>query len=451
MTTYFDDSLPTLIKFIAENCGEAALRHGVALRDTKGRLCFYLASPLDENQQVSLSETLTKALGRYARTDRVIAGIEDFGVSDALTSTDIVTLDVAGKRVRLIDRRLVGADWLRSPTRPKGGPPRFVFASLKGGVGRSTALSVVAAHAASRGRRVLAIDLDMEAPGLGAMLLNNLTTPQFGMIDALVERSLGPLDAEFIRDLTAASTLSSRGRVDVAPAFGARSLANPADVLAKIGRAYGEVIREDGSIETMLDQVASIVDTLEEHSRYDLVLIDARAGLHEIAAAALIGLGAEIICFGIDEPQTFQGYRTLFSHVDRYTRSESAEKEWLSRVSLVQAKAPADAELRTEFKRRCERMLQGKGIYEEQGSEVPLPDGFSDVSWDESITDAELGLTEATSTTEILSVMYDGIFANFDPLRKRDQLSETAYRNAFGSLIAYVDDALAISERNLRL
>jgi hypothetical protein len=81
---------------------------------------------------------------------------------------------------------------------------------------------------------------------------------------------------------------------------------------------------------------------------------------------------------------------------------------------------------------------------------VPLPEGFSDVSWDESITDAELGLTEAFSTTEILSVMYDSLFAGFDPLRKRDQLSETAYRNAFGSLIAYVDDALAISEGGLR-
>jgi hypothetical protein len=433
MTIYFDDSLPALVEFIVDTCGEAALHDGVAL-------------PLDENQKSSLSAALTKVLGKYARTDRVIAGIEDFGVSDVLSSPDIVTLDVAGKCVRLIDRRLVGADWLRSPSGPKDGAPRFVFASLKGGVGRSTALSIIAAHAASRGRRVLAVDLDMEAPGLGAMLLDDVTTPTFGMIDALVERSLGPLDAEFIRDLVGASTLSSRGRVDVVPAFGARSLANPADVLAKIGRAYGEVVNEDGSIETMLDQVAAIIDALEEYSRYDLVLIDVRAGLHEIAAAALIGLGAEILCFGIDEPQTFQAYRALFSHVDRYTRNELAEKEWFGRVSLVQAKAPIDQEARAEFQRRCERMLQGKDLYEVQTSEVPLPDGFSDVSWDESVTDLELGLTEAFSAAEILSVRYDGLFVGFDPLRKRDQLSEAAYRNAFGDLIFYVDEALAIWE-----
>ncbi|WP_341988253.1 AAA family ATPase [Azorhizobium sp. AG788] len=450
MTIYFDDSLPALVEAVIKSCGEHALEQGVALRDTKGRLSFYLASSIDDEQRALLTKTLIEALGYYARTDRVIAGSNDFGITDLLHSGDIVPVSVAGRRVRLIDRRLVGADWLRNPTSRKANrAPRLVFASLKGGVGRSTALAVVAAHAASRGRRVLAVDLDMEAPGLGAMLLNETTTPKFGMIDALVERALSPLSAELLRDLVGASTLSGRGRVDVVPAFGARSLANPADVLAKIGRAYGEVVREDGAVETLLDQVAAIIDDLEENSRYDLILIDARAGLHEIAAAALFGLGAEILCFGADEPQTFQGYRALFSHVDRYSRTESIESEWFSRVNLVQAKAPPDAELRAEFRRKCERMLQGHALEETQGT-VPLPDGFSDVSWDDSVSDADLGLTEGASTTEILSVAYDAIFANFDPLRKRDQLSESAYQNAFGKLIAYVDAALAIKEGTQR-
>ena len=443
MTIYFDDSLPVLVAAITNNCGATALEAGVALRDTKGRLSFYLATPIDEDQRASLSATLSEALGPYARIDRVIAGVDDFGVADLLDSPDIVPVTAAGKRVRLIDRRLVGADWLREPANPKTtGAPRLVFSSLKGGVGRSTALAVVAAHAASRGRRVLAVDLDMEAPGLGAMLLNESTTPQFGVIDALVERALSPLTSELIRDLVGASTLSGRGRVDVVPAFGARSLQNPADVLAKIGRAYGEIVREDGKVETVLDQVAAIIDSLEENSRYDMVLIDARAGLHEIAAAALFGLGAEILCFGADEPQTFQGYRALFSHVARYSRHKSVENEWLSRVNLVQAKAPLDADLRAEFRRRCERMLRGD-IIEDSQSTVPLPDGFSDVSWDESVSDADLGLTEGASTTEILSVAFDAIFVNFDPLRKKDQLAESAYQNAFGGLIAYVDEALA--------
>ena len=269
------------------------------------------------------------------------------------------------------------------------------------------------------------------------------------MIDALVERALAPLKPELIRNLVGASTLSGRGRIDVVPAFGAISLANPSEILAKIARAYGEVVCEDGQVDTMLNQVAAIVAALEGITRYDLVLIDARAGLHEIAAAALFGLGGEMLCFGIDEPQTFQGYRALFSHVNRYSNNQLAEREWYSRVSLVQAKAPLDAELRADFRRKCERLLNG-ALSEEPQNIVNLPDGFGDVAWDESVTDADLGLTEMASSTEVLSVNYDSAFANFDPLQKRDQLSEPAYQNAFGNILAYVDQALSNSEGSLR-
>ena len=42
----------------------------------------------------------------------------------------------------------------------------FTFYSFKGGVGRSMAMANVAWELASRGLRVLAIDFDLEAPGL---------------------------------------------------------------------------------------------------------------------------------------------------------------------------------------------------------------------------------------------------------------------------------------------
>src|SRR5690606_11833904 len=77
--------------------------------------------------------------------------------------------------VRLIERRIVGQDWLQPPREPlEGAPPVVVFASHKGGVGRSTALAVAAAAFSESGLNVLVIDLDLEAPGLGDMLLTEL-------------------------------------------------------------------------------------------------------------------------------------------------------------------------------------------------------------------------------------------------------------------------------------
>lgn len=443
MRIYFDDSLPELVSTILSHCGDEDLLAGIAVRDTSGRLAFYFARPLDEAETERLTVTLSTSLGVYARDDRVVAGTNTYGIAELFKSPDIISVKVKGHIIRLIDRRIIGADWLRTPKGGEAGKtPRFVFASLKGGVGRSTALAIVAAHAASRGLRVLAVDLDIEAPGLGAMLLSREITPRFGMIDALVERVLAPLPPEMVQDLVGASTLTSRGRIDVLPAFGSRSLQNSGDILAKLGRAYGEVIREDGRVETTLDQVASIIDAVQNYSRYDLVLIDSRAGLHEIAAAALFGLGAEIFCFGIDEPQTFQGYGALFGHINRYSRGEAVNGDWYSRVTIVQAKAPIDAQQREDFQAGVDRLFKSEQA-NEAIQDVPLLDDFSDIPWDDTISDTELGLTDIGGVPGVLGVLFDPAFANFDPLRKRDQLSEAAYQKAFGGLLEYVDQALA--------
>lgn len=43
-----------------------------------------------------------------------------------------------------------------------------------------------------------------------------------------------------------------RGRIDVIPVLGRRSLRYPADVLAKIARAYAEDVGDNGSVATFL-------------------------------------------------------------------------------------------------------------------------------------------------------------------------------------------------------
>ena len=57
------------------------------------------------------------------------------------------------------------------------------FYSFKGGVGRTMALVNVAVELAQRGRRVLAVDFDLEAPGLDTFDLRRPTDTTPGMID----------------------------------------------------------------------------------------------------------------------------------------------------------------------------------------------------------------------------------------------------------------------------
>lgn len=446
----FDDSLRVLADVVTAELGKSALADGRVLRDSVGCLAFFAAAPLDETASDRLAQSLRAALGPYARPDRVVAGSQEYGAQAVLGDPSAITITISDNTIRLVDRRLVGADWLRAPAQAAPPPARLVFASLKGGVGRSTALAVVAVHMAARGRRVLVVDLDMEAPGLGTLLLTPDTLPEFGMIDALVENKLSGLDDEFWADLVGPSALAAHaGRIDVIPALGRRSLKNPADVLAKIARAYAEDVRPDGTVSTILDQVRMLIDHYAEPTSYDAILIDARAGLHETTASAVLGLGAEVFLFGLDEPQTFHGYEVMLAHLARFLKDGVPRPEWLDRLTMVQGKAPIDPTEREGFARRCQELFakSGLGVSEPEATDlVPLPAGsFKDVPWDDTQSDEEV-LPPESPLRPPLAVLHDPRFQGFDPLRRRDLLAEAVYQSTFSSLLAQVDSILSANE-----
>lgn len=443
-TTYFDDSLPRFADLLAKELGVEAIEKGVFSRDTSGRLSFFSATKLSKKLVTHISKLALVQLGAYARPDRPIADITDFGVAQLFEESSL-KFKAGEVLVRLLDRRLVGADWLRAPTATKFKPPRFVFASIKGGVGRTTALSIVAADLAAQGKSTLIIDLDLEAPGIGSMLLDDGTTPEFGMIDALVEIGLDKLSDSFMADLVGPSSLADRkGRIDVVPAFGRRSLKNPGEILGKISRAYAEHIDSSGNVSTFLDKVSEIADYFSGLGRYDAILVDARAGLHETTASALLGLGAHIFLFGLDEPQTFHGYEALFSNLVRIDVIADAKWNWLSGISMVQGKAEDSEEDKLSFVSKCDSLFKKCGLISKpkELNRVHLPaEPFNNVPWedDSTVIDAELGEDPADQNADILHILYDNQFSLFDPKRKNQLMTKKVYSHSYTMLLQKVE------------
>lgn len=443
MNIRFDDSLSILARVVADSLGAEQLSAGIVLRDISGRLAFFSSENLDERIVDTLAQRLREELGPYARTDRVLAAPEDFGAAKVLGDPVALSITVVNHRIRLIDRRLIGADWLRHPAEVAPPPPRMVFASLKGGVGRSTSLAVAAADLAARGLRVLALDLDLEAPGLGPMLLDETTLPEFGLLDALVENGLSGLDDIFLADLIGPSVLAQgRGRIDVIPVLGRRSLGNPAEVLAKLARAYAEDVGAHGEVATFLDQVQALMNRFSDSTRYDAILVDARAGLHETTASAVMGLGAEVFLFGRDEPQTFQGFRVLLAHLARFVDPDRDPPEWLSRLTLVQGHAPGSADAQLAFANKCRDIVEKSGLGPRQTAcgqvSPPLTGGFGDIPWDDSIPDEEVLPNDDWGVRGPVAVLDDPRFRAFDPQVRRDLLAEQLYQTSFGSLLELV-------------
>jgi hypothetical protein len=349
MLTYYDDALPRFAEIVTKELGSEAVLRNLFLRDATGRITLVV---IDELPQESISQLRTAAatLSPYVQDAEEAVGspeqLFDLSLNDSQAGRFeyLDHPDFSGY-VRVLERRIVGRDWL-SPPRDAilGMPPVVVFFSHKGGVGRSTALAVAASDLASSNLNVLALDLDLEAPGIGSMLLDPEEEPEFGSLDFFVENGLQPLGSNFISKLTGVSSLTrGRGIIHVIPAAGQRSKRNPQNVLGKIARAYLDGLQPDSRV-TFLDQTRSLLSAVASGDRYHAILVDVRAGLNESTAAAILGLGAEVLLFGLDSQQTFEGYKYLLSHLAAFRPPVWTENDWRFRLKMVQAKAPANAE-----------------------------------------------------------------------------------------------------------
>jgi MinD-like ATPase involved in chromosome partitioning or flagellar assembly len=436
----FDASLPAFVKILAKRFGQEQLSSAAVIRDVSGRLSAVLPDPADSDTMELVTAEVRRSLGAYARPDIVIRDASAMGAQRLLEeAARVAPLDVEGVAVRLLDRRFVGPDWLKPPAPTATGIPRIVFASLKGGVGRSTALCVVAAHLSRLGRRVLAVDFDLEAPGLGSMLLNENELPPYGTLDYLVENGLSGIDDTFMADVAGDSFLGSEGaRVTIVPAIGKATFDSPGGALSKIARAYLEQPTPDGPAATLSDQLRAMIERFEATGAYDVVLIDARAGLHETTPAAVLGLGAEVLLFGIDQPQTFLGYRLLMVHLARFP--VNPDDDWRERLNFVHARASdnkaACAAARERFHGLYDLVVPRSATQDEDESE-PLTAQDFDMEWDDS---GDEGTSEDIFTPPpVLHVLDDRRYADFDPISDRTLLASRTCAITFESLIAYAE------------
>jgi Mrp family chromosome partitioning ATPase len=439
MAIRFDASLPTFVKILAERFGQGQVSRAAVIRDVSGRLSAVLPDPADSGTIELAAADVRRSLGAYARPDVVIRDASAMGAERLLEeAAQVAPLDVEGVAVRLLDRRFVGPDWLKPPAPTATGIPRIVFASLKGGVGRSTALCVVAAHLSRLGRRVLAVDFDLEAPGLGTMLLNENELPPYGTLDYLVENGLSGIDDSFMADVAGDSFLGSEGaRVTIVPAIGKATFDNPGGALSKIARAYLEQPTPDGPAATLSDQFRAMIERFEATRAYDVVLIDAFAGLHETTPAAVLGLGADVLLFGTDQPQTFLAYRLLMAHLARFP--VNPDDDWRERLNFVHAKAPDREAARVSAKERFNTLYELIAPPAPQGEEdiEPLTAEDFEVDWDDS-GDEETG-EEPFTPPPVLHVLDDTRYRDFDPISDRTLLESKTCAVTFENLITYAE------------
>ena len=415
-------------------------------RDLNGRVRIILdekheQDPVGEGTPLQrLGESIHRCLTPHttATPERVWLFEDDF---DAVTESSqrFPLEDSTGNiipEIFVVDRLASEATWSSiGPEPADGGIPRVVFYSMKGGVGRSTAVAACASALAQAGRQVLVLDLDLESPGLSSSLLPSDRQPAFGITDWLVEDlvSNGEAVSDALSSLCTLSSASS-GEIRVVPAHGGE----PGEYLSKLGRIWMPKFVEGGGRQIWSERLERLVRELEQRHKPDIVLIDARAGIDEVSSACVTDLGAcRIYLFALDSQQSWSGYRLLFQHWQRH----GATRRIRDSLQVVGAMIPTwrDGAQKEAAKTLCEHAYNAflETIYDE----VPAPSAEPGSTGHDSFS-FDLKDPDAPHSPYCIPWNQDfaAIQSHYDRLNDMDSSTVNPVKLVYGELIADLEN-----------
>jgi MinD-like ATPase involved in chromosome partitioning or flagellar assembly len=375
----YESTLPRLLWLVTANKKFAtSVKRTCVVRDLRGRLRLVLEPNKDMDLRATIEEIdaqLVAELQTWYVSPSLKAGnngllgtvlfdrSEDWprhwpqvaiapdGDERTIDTTSWRALQAVHSKQSWISQDVVGDPWPLHDEQPAV----VTFFSYKGGVGRTTTLAAVAWQLARSGKNVIAIDLDLEAPGLGQALG---VDAERGVIDYLLG-CLAAGEASFDEDLVQTVTIHdatlrflAAGRLDD---HYLEKLARLDFASHEFGSSRGS--RNGGSVshdspQAYLRQLLSI---LKDRYRPHYIILDSRAGLHDIGGVALHELGHVAVLVGRHNAQGLAGLEIALRTLGR-RRARASQ-----RIAVVHTYAvlPADSE-----EGRTDRLRYREAVYD---------------------------------------------------------------------------------------
>lgn len=453
-----------LVKVLAEHeqkenlkvltAGEAL----ILVRNWYGQLTLLLPCSRDELARSPfepLLNDLKNIAGSLALKSWVMCRDELFDSASYWSDPSLIELFREGKAgqaltLLLLERQDKERDWLVPPTATLNSTrpiKRCVFFSVKGGVGRSSALTMLAITLATHGKRVLVVDGDFESPGLSSSLLPlGEGQPEYGVIDWLTAQALGadePSLARMALESTASPSplnaqLNLQGQILVAPAYGSKTEA----YVSKLARIY----RHSPEGKPYAQRLNEFLSTTEAQHKIDITLFDCRAGIDDTAAAAITQLQADVsFLFAINTSQTWDSYRLLFKHLKRnpvlfakFANEEQNSWDLRRSLRLVSALTPQE---------------YGPYVGYFDALQANAYETFSEIYDEDSGEDAHAfspSLEDSNAPHSALRIQWIEALRAFSPLTEPSQVTDALNQAAFADFLTRAVTLLGVDDEHHR-
>lgn len=320
------------------------------IRDVSGKIRLFLeplsGGSLQKSETIELDKVLSQNLGCYYGGDIWLPIGQQDGYKaliDAIQQERVPATwddDTIVPRWYVLERHVAKQAW----TNQKAGEPPWKqelveqgykpaiisFFSFKGGVGRTTTLVATAVTLARYGHRVAIVDLDLEAPGLSTIFSPN-TSNNPGVIDYLLEKKIQGSNWQLRTHLLAINDQTLLGDAgETLRLLPAGTVDH--NYLEKLARLDFQNLVDGELASTMREMLKELESTARP---LDFILMDARAGFHDIGGLAIADLSHAVVIFGTQSRQSWSGLTHVIRHLARPLAEERLP------LILVHAMAPA--------------------------------------------------------------------------------------------------------------
>lgn len=408
-----DDVLPRALQEICPAVTSTA--PVFVLRDARGRLRVVLEKKSAVRDDVALQSALEARLGAWFAPP-IVRGDKDGRPYQRIVSelrsrashwpaawpNTWIQADGTHATVPAILRGMTTLlskeSWLDEGTRARSAPPRVVtFYSFKGGVGRTTTLGCVARILTARGLRVAAVDLDLEAPGLGSFL--DLAPTSVGVIDHVLSH-LATGEVGEVEPLS----VDGYDSLWCVPA-GAMS----EGYLEKLARLDFLSGIDAGGASPVEEALGALLARISDRIRPDVILLDGRAGLHDMGGLALHRLAHADILVARANKQARAGLAIVLDAIRRM-RPDPDDRD----LRIVQTMVPLPEEqepgktMVTEWREGMYDLCR-ETVYRGLDSEPALTDKVAHYP-------LVLGYHDALTRTDRVQSVPDAVLADFETL-----------------------------------